>query len=130
MDESLKQEVYRLHALICKTLSDPKRLMILDELRSGPKSVGELSKTLELRQANVSQHLAVMRERNIVTYRREGATVYYSLSSPKIAEACDKLHEVLEEQLARSQALAADVHAFQPNPVKRNVKKETPSMAS
>jgi DNA-binding transcriptional ArsR family regulator len=101
-----KLQLFKMQAEICKTLSDPKRLMIVHELRDGELSVGQLGSRLELPQANVSQHLAILRKRGIVSTRREGTTIYYSLASCKIGEACDMVQEVLTEQLSNSQALA------------------------
>lgn len=108
IDESVRK-LYRLQAEICKTLADPKRLMILHELREGEKSVGQLYASLGVTQANVSQHLAILRERGVVTTRRDGATVYYSLANPKIGKACDLVQEVLKDQLAGNQALASSL---------------------
>lgn len=105
IDESKKQ-LFEHQAGICKTLADSKRLMILHELRDGEKSVGQIFSALGLPQSNVSQHLAIMRERGIVTTRREGTTIYYSLANPKIGQACDLVQEVLADQLTRNQALA------------------------
>ena len=102
-----KQQLFKMQADICKTMSDPKRLMIMHELRNGELSVGQLSAQLELPQANVSQHLAIMRKRGIVSTRREGTTVYYSLASCKIGEACDMVRDVLNEQLSNTRELAA-----------------------
>ena len=108
MKESQVQ-LFKLQSEICKTLADHKRLMILHELRDGERSVSHLVSALEVPQANVSQHLAIMRERGIVTTRREGTTIYYKLASPKIGEACDLVQQVLEEQLAGRRALAGSV---------------------
>ena len=105
IDES-QMEVFRLQAEICKTLADVKRLMIIHELRNGEKSVGQLVSELGVPQANVSQHLAILRERGIVSTRREGTSIYYSLANPKIGQACDMVQEVLADQLARNQVLA------------------------
>jgi len=58
------------------------------------------------RQANVSQHLAVLRQRGIVTARKEGANIYYRIANPKIIKACDIIREVLFEQLAEAEKLA------------------------
>lgn len=102
-------EFFKLQSEICKTLSDPKRLMILHELRGGEMSVGQIVSSLGLPQANVSQHLAIMRERGIVTTRREGTSIFYSLASEKIGDACDLVHQVLEEQLAGNRALAGSI---------------------
>ncbi len=99
-------EIFKMQAEICKTLSDPKRLMIVHELREGELSVGQLGTRLELPQANVSQHLAILRKRGVVGTRREGTTVFYSLASCKIGEACDMVRNVLSEQLSGNQALS------------------------
>jgi ArsR family transcriptional regulator, virulence genes transcriptional regulator len=102
-----KQQLFKMQADICKTMADPKRLMIVHALREGELSVGQLGIRLELPQANVSQHLAILRKRSIVNTRREGTTVYYSLSSHKIGDACDMVREVLNEQLSSTRDLAA-----------------------
>lgn len=103
MSEDSKTYVFKLQADICRTLADPTRLMLLHQLSEGEESVGQLVSNLGLPQANVSRHLAILREREIVSTRREGTTIYYSLSSPKIAEACNMVREVLESQLVRQQ---------------------------
>jgi DNA-binding transcriptional ArsR family regulator len=74
-------EFYELHARVCKAIADGKRLLIINELRDGPRSVGELADVLGIPQANASQHLAILRDRGIVTARRAGSTIHYSLSS-------------------------------------------------
>lgn len=113
MDE-LTESVYRLHAQILKTLAQPKRLMIMDCLHSGPMSVGELVDALDLPQANVSQHLAALRAHELVTTRREGNTIRYSLASERIVEACDVFHVFLAERLQNSGALADRFPAARP----------------
>ncbi len=97
---SIRHELLTLHASVCKGLADPKRLLIINALRDGELSVGELCTTLDLKQANVSQHLAILRDKGLVVTRRDGQRVYYSLSSPKIIEAVDLLREVMAEQVA------------------------------
>jgi ArsR family transcriptional regulator len=99
-------EVFRLQAGLCKSLSDPKRLRIIHELRHGEKSVGEIAEMLGLKQSNTSQHLAVLRKAGIVVTRRENSSVFYSLANPKIGEACDIVREVLVDQLRKNQVLA------------------------
>ena len=66
-----------------KTLGHQGRLMILAHLKTGEKSVGELEKLLNIRQAAVSQQLARLREEGIVDTRRDGKTVFYSLTDAK-----------------------------------------------
>lgn len=103
--ESLRQEFDRLHASVCKGLADPKRLLIINILRDGPLSVSELTELLDLPQSNVSQHLGILRDKGLVTSRREGQFVYYSLVSMKLVEAMDLLREIMMEQWAESASL-------------------------
>jgi DNA-binding transcriptional ArsR family regulator len=109
MVDEAQMQVFKLQAEICKTMADYKRLMILHEIRGGEMSVGQLVLNLDLPQANVSQHLAILRERGIVTARREGTSVYYSLANPKIGQACDLVQGVLMDQLALNQDLANSI---------------------
>ena len=101
-----KTELFYLQAELCKSLADPKRLMIIHELRAGERSVSQLAESLGLKQSNTSRHLAVMRKAGIVTPRREASTVYYSLVNPKIAEACDLVRGAIADQLQSNQTLA------------------------
>ena len=102
---------YKLKADICRTFADPKRLIIIAELRSGEKAVGELAQALDMSQAVISRHLAILRERGVVQPRREGTNVYYSLTDPKIGEACDLVHEVLLNQLEKNRRLSEELVA-------------------
>lgn len=102
------RQLYKLHAGICHTLANPKRLEIIDKLRTHELSVTELAEALEISQANLSQHLSLMRQRGIVTARREGSNVFYSLSNPKIIQACDLMRQVLLEYLEAGAELARE----------------------
>jgi ArsR family transcriptional regulator len=95
-----KRNFFRLHSEICKTLANPKRQEILDNLRQKDMTVNQLVKKTEISQANVSQHLAILRTNGIVSTRRKGVNIYYSISNPKIIRAFDLISEVLEEALA------------------------------
>ena len=103
--------LFDLHAQICQALGNGKRLEILDALRQGERSVGELAAALGVRKANVSQHLMVLRAKGIVVSRREGQTVYYRVVSPKVSQACDLMRQVLLERLAQAGRLAQVVRA-------------------
>ncbi len=109
MERERQWRIYQLQSEICRTLSDPKRLLILNELRDGERSVTELANDLGLSQANASQHLAQLRQRGLVKFRKEGVSVYYSLTTPRIMEACDIVHQLLMEQLERNQDLAQEI---------------------
>jgi DNA-binding transcriptional ArsR family regulator len=96
-----RSERYRLHAEICKVLTDPKRLMLLDTLRGGERSVGELAAEIGVALPNASQHLAVLRSAGLVDGRRTGTTVNYRLAEPAIVEACDIIHAIVTRRLER-----------------------------
>ena len=81
-------------AAYLKTLAHEGRLMILCHLGSGEKSVGELESLLEIRQAAVSQMLARLREEGLVSTRRDGKTVYYSLADESTYEVISLLYRL------------------------------------
>ena len=92
--------LFVLHAEVCKAMASPTRLKILDALGRGERSVDAMARSLKLRKANLSQHLAVLRQRGIVATRRDGLNIYYRCANPKMLKACAILREVLLEQLA------------------------------
>jgi len=107
MSHSLEADakIFELHAALCQTLANPVRLRILAVLRDGEKSVNELARELGVPQANISQHLSVLRDRNVLSTRREGVSIYYRIAYPKIVKAGDLIREVLFEQMAESRLL-------------------------
>jgi ArsR family transcriptional regulator len=105
----MDKKIYQLHALVCQTLANPKRLEILNTLGNREMAAGELAAAIGITKANLSQHLAVMRERGIVLARREGLNVYYRVANPKVIQACELMRQVLFEQLAESGELAAQL---------------------
>jgi ArsR family transcriptional regulator len=100
------KQIYELHADVCKTLANAKRIEIINLLRSGEKSVSWLLEKTGLLKANLSQHLSVMRRQGIVRARKGGLNVFYRIANPKIVKACDLMREVLFEQMEeRKEAL-------------------------
>ncbi len=95
----LDRQVYELHAEICKVFSHAKRLQIVNTLRHGEMAVSELVENTGMSMANLSQHLAMMKSRRILSTRREGNSIYYRISNPKMLKAFDTLREVLFEQI-------------------------------
>lgn len=102
IDDGSRLERYRLHAEICKVLTDPKRLMLIDALRPGERSVGELADMVGLSLANVSQHLAVLRHAGLVMTRRAGTSIHYRLSESDLVLACDIIERIARRRLDRS----------------------------
>ena len=96
------KELYKLHADMCKVFSNSTRLEILNLLRDKELSVTELIEKTKLSQANISQHLSIMKSKGIVTSNRKGKNIYYKLTNPKIARAFDIIREVLMDRLRKN----------------------------
>lgn len=101
---SRSSEHYRAHAEICKVLTEPKRLMLLDALRGGPHAVGELALATGMSVPNTSQHLAVMRHAGLVSTERTGTTIRYSLAEPDLVVACDAVDRIVRHRIGRRSA--------------------------
>jgi ArsR family transcriptional regulator, virulence genes transcriptional regulator len=105
-DLAMDRKLYDLQAQLCKTLSNPKRLEILDILKAeGEITVNALAEALEIPKANTSQHLAVLRQAGVVNSRRDGINVFYSLRSDRISEACALTRQILLERLEDQMAM-------------------------
>ena len=91
-------EQMRLHAAdaarLLRALANEKRLMLLCLLVDGERSVGELNARVDLSQSALSQHLAVLREENLVRTRREAQTIHYSLMPGPAAAVMETLHGI------------------------------------
>lgn len=97
--QSEDKRIYQLQASIVKALAHPLRLEILHLLGDREVASGELLSRLGVAKAKLSQHLAVLRQRGIVTDRREGVHVFYRLTHPEIEKACQAVQEVLARHL-------------------------------
>ncbi|MDO8460289.1 MAG: metalloregulator ArsR/SmtB family transcription factor, partial [Nanoarchaeota archaeon] len=99
------REIYKLHAEMCKVFSNSIRLEILNLLRDRERSVTELIEKTKLTQANISQHLSIMKSKGVVVSDRNGKNIYYKLSNPKIIKAFDIIREILSERLEMDRKL-------------------------
>jgi len=84
-----------------KAMANPVRLMVLCQLAEGEKSVGELEKVADVSQSALSQHLALLRERGLVSNRREGQSIFYSLNGPEAPALLAALYEVYCRNVGR-----------------------------
>jgi len=96
------KELYEIHAEMCKVFSNSTRLEILNLLRDKELSVSELIEKTKLSQANISQHLSIMKSKGIVTSNRKGKNIYYRLTNPKIIKAFDIIRDILAEKLKKN----------------------------
>lgn len=105
MNDAADTRLYEHHADMCKVLSHPKRLELINTLRDGEMGAGELGQRLGISPANLSQHLSMMKERGILVSRKEGNAVYYRVSNLRLLEAFDILRGVLVDRLRQDAAL-------------------------
>jgi ArsR family transcriptional regulator len=106
---ALTEEITALHAGICSALADPRRILLLYALNDKPRNVSELADELGISQPTASRHLNMLRERGLVTAKREGQSVVNSLADKRIIQALDLLREVLASNLQSQAALAESV---------------------
>lgn len=102
----VERQLLQLQARLCHVLASPKRLEILYTLADGEMTAGDLARAVDTTTANLSQHLALMRQYGLVDSRKEGLNVYYRLASHEILEACQVVRQVLVEHLRRNGRLA------------------------
>ena len=101
-----EMEIFELQADVCLALGNPRRLQILNLLKEGERPVSSMLEFMNINQANMSQHLSVLKQKGLVFSRKEGTTVYYRLASPRISEACSIMRDVLRETLQEKERIA------------------------
>lgn len=92
-------------AEVFQALGHPTRIAIVDELRSGALTVGVLAERLSAEQSNISQHLAVLRARQIVITRKVANQVFYSVRDPQMWKILDLMRKYFERQVGESVAV-------------------------
>lgn len=95
------KELYRMHAEFCKFMANPKRIEILFLLGERELCVEDIAAQMNVKIPNISQHLAIMREKGIVSTRRAGTKIYYHLDNPKPLKACILMREAMVEQMEK-----------------------------
>jgi len=86
-------------ASVFQALGHPTRIAIVEILRHGELSAGVIQERLGIEQANVSQHLAILRSRQIVANRKDGNQVFYSLRNPVLVEVLDIMRRYFQANL-------------------------------
>lgn len=101
------KQVFRQHAQLLKALASPKRLEVVHLLQQGELCVGEMSRMLGIRQANLSQHLMVLRRVGVVKTHRMGKEVCYALAHRNFSKASNLMRQVLLQKLGAVATRAA-----------------------
>ncbi len=101
--------IRELKARLFQALAHPTRIAILEALRDGEVGAGALGEQLQVEQANLSQHLAVLRARHVVVSRKAGNQVFYTVRDPVLIEVLDLLKAYLASHLQDTVAVLADI---------------------
>ena len=104
-DTDPEEELYHIQADFCKGLAHPKRLRIIGILEKGEMSVNELAEATGIPQANLSQHLTILRQLGILGKRRDGLNIYYSITDERIVRACELVRATIRQRLHRTNRL-------------------------
>jgi DNA-binding transcriptional ArsR family regulator len=94
-----------------KALAHPLRISILDALRDGELTVNEISQRFEVEAANASQQLAILRNRNMVIARKEGSSVYYSVSDKTLFKLLDVARDIFNNHLIGVRSMLEEMEA-------------------
>ena len=101
-------------ASIFQALANPTRIAILEALRDGEVSARAIQERLGLEQANLSQHLAILRSRQIVANRKEGNQVFYSLRNKALIKVLDMMRQYFQAHLAEEAQMLTEIEAENP----------------
>ena len=104
-----RQTLRRFKARIFQALAHPTRIAIVEALREGELPAGKLLEMLDVEQANLSQHLAVLRASQIVVNRKAGNQVYYAVRDPVLLQVLDLLRQYFYSQLHDTLAVLGEM---------------------
>jgi len=104
-NRKLEDELYEKRAGICKAFANPVRLRILDLVAKRARSVSDLHQHLGISEANLSQHLAVLKAAGVVGTQRTGKRVHCYLTIPEVKQACALISDVLRAHIRNGQRL-------------------------
>ena len=110
----MRQQLSNFKAEFFKALAHPLRILILDALRDGELTVNEISQRFEVEPANASQQLAVLRTRNIVIARKEGSSVYYSVSDRTLFKLLDVARDIFNNHLIGVRSMLEEMKSEAP----------------
>ena len=98
-------------ASVFQALAHPTRIAVVEALREGELSAGAIQERLGIEQANLSQHLAVLRSRQVVQNRKDGNQVFYSLRTPMLVEVLDIMRRHFQANLSEAIKMLGEVNA-------------------
>jgi ArsR family transcriptional regulator len=112
----MKDALREFKANIFQALAHPTRIAIVEALRNGELTAGVIVERLGLEQANASQHFSVLRSKNIVSTRKEGNQVFYSLRDPILVEVLDTLRRYFNTHIEDAMAMLKEMNGIEGEP--------------
>lgn len=109
----MARPIYQVKADFFKSLAHPARIRVLELLRDGELSVGELIPEVGLEASHLSQQLAVLRRANVVQARKDGTTVRYSVTDERMFELLEVAKSIITSTLAESTQLIAELNGIE-----------------
>jgi DNA-binding transcriptional ArsR family regulator len=101
--------VYQIKAEFFRILGHPVRVRILELLKDGERSVGDLQRELQMDSSGTSQHLGVLRRHGVLDSRRDGTSVYYAVRDPRMFQLLETARQILTSSLNESQAVLGEL---------------------
>ncbi len=108
-EKTVMQKIFRMQCEICKALSHPARLAIVDRLDAGDTPAADLLADLGISKANLSKNMALLIRGGIVESRRDGRRILYRLTDPEIHRACASMRSILYRRLKEGEKLASAI---------------------
>jgi DNA-binding transcriptional ArsR family regulator len=105
----MPRPVHEVKAELFKTLGHPVRIRILETLREGAASVADIAAAVDVRGSTLSQHLATLRQADVVMSHRSGSQVIYQVVDPRVFQLLEIGKQMLTSSLTDSTALLADL---------------------
>jgi DNA-binding transcriptional ArsR family regulator len=104
-----RRAVYQVKAEFFRILGHPVRVRILELLKDGERSVGDLQRELQMDSSGTSQHLGVLRKHGVLESRRDGTSVYYAVRDPRMFQLLETARQILTSNRSESQAVLGEL---------------------
>lgn len=122
-----REPIYVIKADFFRVIGHPARVRILELLREGELSVGELQAALGLDSSGTSQHLGVLRRQGVLESRRAGTNVFYRVRDPRVFQLLEVARQIITSSLEATQALLSELASpAPPSPRPRRGRRREP----
>ena len=115
-------QIHKVKAEFFRTLGHPLRVRVLELLKDGEMTVGDLQAELGIDSSGASQHLSAMRRQGILEARKEGTSVYYKVRDPRVFQMLESAKQVIGSHLEDANALLGELGEQGASPVGTSAK--------